>query len=251
MRLPEPFLTRPIAHRALHDRSQGRPENSRAAVAAAIEAGYGIEIDLQLSADGVAMVFHDYALGRLTGTQGAVRQRTAAELGQIGLLSGNEGIPTFREILDLVAGRVPLLVEVKDQDGGLGADVGPLERATAADAVGYTGPIAFMSFNPNSMLALADHAPEAIRGLTTEDFVRGNWPNVATARRAELTAIPDIEATQACFISHGYRDLDTSPVGRARSRGLSVLCFTIRSPAQEAEARLHADNITFEGYLPT
>ena len=121
-RLPEGFLRQPIAHRALH--SDGRPENSRAAVAAAVTHGYGIEIDLQLSADGVAMVFHDYALDRLTSETGAVQSRPAAALQSIGLTGGDEGIPTLSDVLALVQARVPLLLELKDQDGAMGPECG-------------------------------------------------------------------------------------------------------------------------------
>ena len=110
-RLPPAFLTVPLAHRALHDVTDGRPENSRAAIAAAIEGGYGIEIDLQLSADNRAMVFHDYALDRLTTQTGPVRQRDADNLAQVSLRGGDEAIPTLEEILALVDGRAPLLID--------------------------------------------------------------------------------------------------------------------------------------------
>ena len=128
-RLPADLLRLPVAHRALHDVADGRPENSRAAVSAAIAAGYAIEIDLQLSADGRAIVFHDYSLARLAEAEGPLRSRSAAELAAIGLRGGAEGIPDFRTILDLVAGRVPLLVEIKDQDGAMGPSIGALEAA--------------------------------------------------------------------------------------------------------------------------
>lgn len=251
MHLPQAFLSQPLAHRGLHDRTARRPENSRAAVAAAIAAGYGIEIDLQLSADGRAMVFHDDGLERLTAATGPVRDRSSADLGQLGLLGGDETIPTFREILDLVAGRVPLLVEIKDQDGSLGPDVGLLERAVAGDADGYRGPIAFMSFNPHSVMALAEAAPKVPRGLTTSAFPAKDWPTVPQDRREALAAMTDLDATGAAFISHGARDLASPAVARARATGRSVLCWTIRSPADEARARRYADNITFEDYLPT
>ena len=134
--LPDAFLGPPIAHRALHDVSAGRPENSLSAVQAAIAVGYGIEIDLQLTADGAAMVFHDYGLKRLTGRDGTVRQRTAADLSAIPLAGGDgETIPTLAEVLDRVAGQVPLLIELKDQDGAMGDRIGPLEAATAAASV--------------------------------------------------------------------------------------------------------------------
>ena len=121
-RLHPDFLTMPLAHRALHDVADGRPENSRAAVTAAIDAGFGIEIDLQLSSDEQAMVFHDYDLARLAEAEGTVQQRDAATLAGIRLRGGEEGIPTLPEILSLVAGRVPLLIELKDQQGPTSKD---------------------------------------------------------------------------------------------------------------------------------
>lgn len=245
MTLPPAFLGRPIAHRALH--GAGRPENSRAAVQAAIDAGYGIEIDLQLSADGQAMVFHDYALDRLTAAKGAVRQRRAADLAEIPLSGGAEGIPRFGEILALVAGRVPLLVELKDQDGALGDDLGPLEAATAQAAAGYAGPLAFMSFNPHAVARMAGLAPTVPRGLTTCAFAPEDWPAPA-ARLAELAEIPDVARTGACFISHDHRDLGRPRVAALKADGLAVLCWTIRSPSEEAAARRIAQNVTFEGY---
>ncbi|SFD02224.1 glycerophosphodiester phosphodiesterase family protein [Tropicimonas isoalkanivorans] len=249
MSLPASFLDRPIAHRALHDLTDGRPENSRAAVRAAIEGNYGIEVDLQLTSDGQAVVFHDEDLARLTGQAGMVRGRTAAELSRIPLLGGDEGIPTFREILDLVGGRVPLLVEIKDQDGALGPDVGPLEAAAAEVSKGYAGPLAFMSFNPHSMIGLGRIAPETVRGLTTCGFFDEDWPDVPGARRERLADIADLDAAGGCFISHHATDLDRPAVRNLRSRGVPVLCWTIRSPEEEAAARLNADNVTFEGYL--
>ena len=109
--LPAAFLDRPIAHRALHDIAQGRPENSVEAIRAAIDAGYGIEIDLQPSSDGEAMVFHDYDLARLTVQDGPVCGHDAAALGALPLRHGQSGIPTLAEVLALVDGRVPLLIE--------------------------------------------------------------------------------------------------------------------------------------------
>ncbi len=248
--LPEAFLRRPVAHRALHDRAAGRPENSRAAMRAAIDAGYGIEIDVQPSADGVAMVFHDEALDRLTEETGPIRQRDAKTLGQIALKGGDEGIPTLREGLQLVAGRVPLLVEIKDQDGALGPDVGRLERAVAQDLADYAGPVAVMSFNPHSVAAMLRHAPQVPRGLTTCAFDAWSWRVLSAARRNELRAIPDLARVEASFISHEARDLGAPRVAELKASGLPVLCWTIRSAKEEAAARKVADNITFEGYLP-
>ena len=129
--LPAAFLAAPIAHRGLHDRAAGVVENSRAAFAAAIAAGYGIEMDIQRSADGEAMVFHDDEMPRLTGLPGLVHDYTVAQLSATPLLDGGETVPTLAEVLALVAGRAPLLIEIKDQDGALGPGVGPLEARVA------------------------------------------------------------------------------------------------------------------------
>lgn len=246
--LPDDLLRLPVAHRAYHDIARGRPENSRAAVRAAIEAGYAIEIDLQLTADGAAMVFHDYDLGRLTGQAGPLRRRSADEAATIPLLHGDgETIPRFSEILELVAGRVPLLVELKDQDGAMGPDVGPLEAATARALAGYAGPVAVMSFNPHSMAEMARLAPEVPRGLTTSSYDPADWP-LSRETCDHLREIPDFERVGAAFISHEANDLARPRVRALHADGVPVLCWTIKSAEAEAEARKLADNITFEGY---
>jgi glycerophosphoryl diester phosphodiesterase len=251
MSLHPAFVHRPIAHRALHDRAQGRPENSRAAIRAAIEHGYGIEFDLQLSADGVPMVFHDPYLMRLTGQDGAVRERTAEELGRLSLKGGEEGIPTLGEVLALVAGRVPVLIEVKDQSHVLGPVEGTLEEATVAALRGYEGPVALMSFNPHSAMALRDAAPDLPRGLVTCSYDPSDpeWAPAGGARLDRLRAIADFDAAGACFISHEAADLGRGRVSELKAQGVPVLCWTIRSPEAERQAREVADNVTFEGYL--
>ncbi|WP_108484398.1 glycerophosphodiester phosphodiesterase family protein [Oceaniglobus ichthyenteri] len=249
MTLPASFLTTPLAHRGLHDQTRGRPENSRAAFRAAIAAGYGIELDVQRAADGAAMVFHDYDLPRLTGTEGTVRTTSAAALGQIRLSGGDEAIPTLDEVLNLVAGQVPLLIEIKDQDGALGGDVGPLEQAVADLLQGYSGDVAVMSFNPHAVAALAKAAPQVPRGLTTCAFSPDDW-GVSPERAEHLTRIVDYDRLNACFVSHDRNDLANPRLAELRASGAGILCWTIRTPDQEAEARKVADNITFEGYAP-
>lgn len=247
MTLPAAFGQVPFAHRALHDIDQGRPENSRAAISAAIAAGYGIEIDVQLSADGVAMVFHDDALDRLTGEEGPVRLRTAADLRQIPLLGGKEGIPDLPEVLAMVAGRVPLLVEIKDQDGLMGPNVGPLEQATAYALADYAGPVAVMSFNPHAVARLAALCPDVPRGIVTSAYDPTVWM-LPESVCAPLREIPDYDRVGASFISHEVRDLARPRVKTLKAQGAYVFCWTVRSERQEARARRIADNITFEGY---
>jgi len=247
-RLDTAFLTTPLAHRALHDVADGRPENSRAAIAAAIAAGYGIEIDLQLTADNFAVVFHDYGLQRLTHAKGPVRALTLDALSQTPLSGGNEGIPDLPEILALVAGRVPVLIEIKDQDGAMGPQIGPLEAAAATALRGYTGPVAVMSFNPHSVARMGTLCPDIPRGLVTSAYAPTEWPlPVATCDR--LRDIPDFDGVGASFISHEAADLSRPRVAALKSAGADILCWTVRSPEAEAEARKIAQNITFEGYL--
>ncbi|MBV7410810.1 glycerophosphodiester phosphodiesterase family protein [Maritimibacter sp. DP1N21-5] len=246
--LPDAFLKAPIAHRAYHDKARGRPENAPAAIRAALEAGYGIEVDIQPSRDGVPMVFHDYDLGRLTHETGPVAQRTSSDLRAIRLKDSRETIPTLAEVLEMVGGRAPLLIEIKDQDGALGPNVGPLEAAVAAALMDYEGPVAVMSFNPHAVAALARLAPHIPRGLTTCAFAEDDWPLVKADRLAELAAIPDYDRVGASFISHDATDLSAAPVSALKARGVPVLCWTVKSLAQETQARDIADNVTFERY---
>ncbi|UOA28559.1 glycerophosphodiester phosphodiesterase family protein [Pseudosulfitobacter sp. DSM 107133] len=248
MRLPQDFLDVPLAHRALHDVADGRPENSRAAIRAAIAHGYGIEIDLQLSADGHAMVFHDYALDRLAEGSGAVRMCDSATLGRTVLRGSNEGIPQLAEVLEIVAGRVPLLVEFKDQDGAMGPHVGLLQDVAARSLRDYAGPLAVMSFNPHAVARLAEVLPDVPRGLTTSAYRAEDWPLSAEVCD-RLREIPDYDRVGACFISHEAEDLGRARVAALKAAGAAVLCWTVCSPEAEAEARLVAQNITFEQYL--
>ncbi|MFV2002111.1 MAG: glycerophosphodiester phosphodiesterase family protein [Paracoccaceae bacterium] len=248
--LPDDFRIKPLAHRGLHDIAAGRAENSIAAIRAAIEAGYGIEIDVQLSADRHAMVIHDYDLGRLTAKKGAVRQRSAAKLGAITLRGGGETIPTLDEILDVVAGRAPILVEIKDQDGALGANTGDLERAVAGTMKDYNGPVAVMSFNPHSVGWMAKLAPRLPRGLTTGSLNAEIWQLLPAATSERLRRIPDYDKVGASFISHQIIDLDRPRVAELKAAGATILCWTARDSATERRARRIADNITFEGYRP-
>jgi len=250
MGLSPEFLRLPLAHRALHDAHNARPENSPGAIRAAVAAGYGIECDVQPSSDGRAMVFHDYDLNRLTHATGPINSYSAEALGRVRFRDGPDGVPSLREVLALVAGRVPLLVEIKDQDGTLGPEVGALEAEVAADLAGYAGPVAVMSFNPHSMRAMAELAPGVARGIITSAYRAGDWQMLSAAARERLRAIPDYDAVGAAFISHEADDLARPRVAELKRAGAGVLCWTIRSPAAEAEARRFADNITFEGYLP-
>lgn len=246
--LPAEFLRHPIAHRGYHDKAARRAENAAAAFRAAIDAGYGIELDVQLSADGEAMVFHDDTLDRMTAARGPVQARAASDLCGIRLNDSDDTIPALPEVLALVRGRVPLLIELKDMLATMTPTSGRLEQAVASALAGYAGPVAVMSFNPHCVAAIAQAAPEIPRGLTTERFSYVASHPLPRATCDRLRQIPDYEPTGSGFISHSHGDLASPRVAALRSQGAAVLCWTIRSPRAEAAARRIADNITFEGY---
>lgn len=248
-KLTDDFRRLPLAHRALHDSRRGVIENSRTAMIAALEAGYGIELDVQLSQDGQAMVFHDETLNRLTGEAGWVCERPASALMQIALSGSADTIPSLPQILDLVGGRVPLLIEVKDQTGQMGESDGRLEAAVAKALSTYQGPVALMSFNPHAVARLRDLCPSLPRGLTTGSYTGPSWAPLSPAVCDHLRAIPDYDRVGASFISHEWTDLSRPRVRDLAAWGADLLCWTVKSAADEAEARrAGADNITFEAY---
>jgi len=248
--LPRVFLERPIAHRALHDAGQGIPENGVTAVRRAVQAGYGIEIDVQPSADGVAMVFHDGTLDRMTSAQGPVRGRTAQDLCDLHLVGSEETIPTLTQVLDIVAGQVPLLIELKDQSSGLGDADDGLEQAVVSALEGYDGPVAVMSFNPYMMGNMQRLAPHIPRGLVTCGFIPSKWPHLSPEVCTALRSISAFGTVGARFISHEWTDLGSPRVAELKGNDTPVLCWTVTSQQVEEGARRVADNITFEGYLP-
>ncbi len=175
--------------------------------------------------------------------------RTRSELEQIPLKDDGGTIPALETVLAEVAGKVPLLIEIKDQDGEMGPNVGTLERATVAALEGYTGDVALMSFNPHSVAVFAEIAPDIPRGITTSSYEAMWWPEVPADTRDRLRGIPDYDRVGACFISHESTDLDRPRVAELKAKGAHILTWTIRSAKAEAEARRIVDNVTFEGYL--
>lgn len=250
-RLPQVFLERPIAHRGLH--GEGAPENSLSAFRAAREAGYGAELDVQLSADGRAVVFHDDTLDRMTAERGPVAARTADELAGIALAGGREDpIPTLAQALE-TAGEAPVLVEVKRQPDA--EALGRLAAAVAEAVAAHPGPAAVMSFDPAAALWFRDHAPEVPRGLVSMDFTRrdrgeGDRDGLTAEERRALADLAAFDAAGCDFASYRWRDLARPAVQALRAWGVPVLCWTTRGPREDAQARELADNVTFEGYRP-
>lgn len=247
--LPPAFLQLPLAHRGLHDASQGRIENSLSAFSAAVSAGYGIELDVQRSADDVAVVFHDDDMDRLTDATGAFRDHSAATLGRTVLRGSTDTIPTLKEVLAQVAGKVPLLIEIKENWNTMQDTDGVLEKSVAEALVGYAGPVAVMAFNPHCIAHMARLAPDVPRGLTTEAYDPVQNAPIPAEVCDYLREIPDYDRTHSSFISHQASDLARPRVAELKAKGAVILCWTIRSAADEARARQVADNVTFEGYL--
>ncbi len=247
--LPQSFLDHALTHRGLHARDKGIIENSPSAVQAAIDAGYGIEIDIQRSKDGTAMVFHDDRMDRLTHERGLVRDFTQSELCGITLKDSTDKIETLAQILARVNGQVPLLIEIKDQSLTLADVDGTLEKAVALCLEDYEGDVAVMSFNPASVAFMAQYAPTVPRGLTTCDFAPNAWPICPPDTLGRLQSLVDYDDVEASFISHDHHDLKSEHIVQFQRRGDPILTWTIKSAAQEAAARHIANNITFEGYL--
>lgn len=247
--LSQRFLDRPIAHRALHDLQNRRAENGQRAIEAAIAGNYGIEIDIQLSRDDVPMVFHDYHLDRLTAGHGAVAVHNSASLTATPLLHDDGTIPTLEDVLTMVAGRVPLLIELKDQDGQMGPNIGPMGEAVADLVRHYNGEVALMSFNPHHVDEMAYRLPDRPRGLVTDPFGADDWPLLSEPTRNRMRDVPDYDAVWASFISHNVDDLTNPRVTDLKKSGAAVFCWTVRDAKTEERARQVADNVTFEGYL--
>ncbi len=246
MALHPDFTRIPLAHRGLH--GPGIPENSLAAFRAAIASGYGIELDIQPAADGTPMVFHDYDLTRMCGDEGYIADMEPEDLSRMRLHGSDEPIPTLAETLREVAGQVPLLIEIKDQDGRLEDTVGDLQDRVASLLEAYEGPVAVMSFNPHAIAGFGRIAPDIARGLTSCGFVAEEWPMLDKASRARLATLEDFTPIGASFVSHDWHDLANPAIAALRARGVPILCWTIRSAKEEAEARKIADGITFETY---
>ncbi|GJD34280.1 glycerophosphodiester phosphodiesterase family protein [Methylobacterium aerolatum] len=243
------LTARPIAHRGLHDRAAGRPENTLAAARAAVAGGFAIECDVQLSADGEAMVFHDFALGRLTEASEPVGATTATALGRLTVAGSAETIPTLPDFLAAVAGAVPVIVEIKSAyDGDL-----RLARRTAEVAAAYEGPVALKSFDPAIVAALREGLPARIpRGIVAE--TRQDDPAYAAmtpSQRRSLSDLLHFDETRPDFLSWRVDDLPCAAAALCRLlAGLPVMTWTVRTPEQRAHAQAHADQMVFEGFLP-
>jgi len=236
------FMGKSVAHRGYFDNEAGVPENSLPGFEAAIEKGFVIELDIQLSSDGVAMVFHDADLERVCGVQGKIWDYTMAELKEMKLLGTEETIPTFEETLKLIDGRVPLLVEYK------------MDRVdTAVCAAGqalldeYEGAYAIQCFDPRALLWYKENAPQVARGQLAEKF----WENEkyeGDALYLMLTYMLQNVATRPDFISYKAIHADNISLKICRMLGAKTACYTLKSAEELEDVNGEFDMYIFDSF---
>ncbi|XUM20678.1 glycerophosphodiester phosphodiesterase [Bradyrhizobium oligotrophicum S58] len=248
MRAPDWLTARPVAHRGLHDAVSGIIENMPAAARAAVAGNFAIECDIQLSADGEAMVHHDYDLGRLTEGTGPLIEKTAAELKAIKFKQTDEQMMTLGDLCTLIAGRVPLVVEVKSAFQGDRR----LVRRMAEVLASYSGPVVGMSFDPDQVRALRETMPTLTRGIVAQrTYEDGYWAKLTQAQRDGMLHLRHGFSSQPHFIAYWVEQLPAPAPWIARNVfGCPLLTWTVRTREQRAAAALYADQMIFEGFTP-
>ena len=231
-----------FAHRGLHDDTKA--ENSLSAFAAAVECGYGIELDVRLSKDGELVVFHDDTLDRMTEVKGRVDSFTAEELSKIRLGGTEDCVPTFRQVLEIVDGKVPLLVEMKEDLGKYG-----VAKKTAEMLKEYRGEYIVESFNPLSLAHFGTLMPEVAKGLLCTNYLRN-----PKTRNIKTFIVQNMLLNFRCkpdFISYDHAEWRDGGISMIRTfyPGTPLVCWTVRTPEEEAAAKKHGfTSFIFENY---
>jgi glycerophosphoryl diester phosphodiesterase len=242
------LTARPIAHRGLHDRAGGVIENSMSAFRAAVAGGFAMECDVQPSADGEAMVFHDYSLDRLTGASGRIDGQPARTLAATALTDSDDTIRPLGELLDMVGDRAPVVVEIKSRfDGDL-----RLTRRVAEVLKGRSQPVALKSFDPRVVAACRMLVPDRPRGIVAMlDYSYPDYEDLPPAEKHAMANLLHFHETSPDFLSWRVRDLPTAAPFLCRAAlGLPVMTWTVRTPEERALAGQHADQMVFEGFVP-
>ena len=249
MRTSLDWLTaRPIAHRGLHDAARGVIENTAGAVRAAIAADYGIEVDVQVSGDGEAMVHHDDVLGRLTEGEGRLDSLTAAELKLVPFRGSDEHMMTLGDLCDLVGGRVTILVELKSRFDG---DT-RLPGRVASVLSSYRGPVAPMSFDPNQLLLLRQKSPRLVRGIVAAKYrPHPYWDLMPPWMRHGMGYLVTALTARPQFVAYAVANLPAlAPLAARHVFGLPLLTWAVRTAAERQVAERWADQMIFEGFRP-
>ncbi|WP_185969713.1 glycerophosphodiester phosphodiesterase [Rhizobium straminoryzae] len=226
----------PVAHRGYHDMNHAVWENTLSAFSRAVEAGFAIECDLQLASDSEPVVFHDDVLDRLCGISGKVRERTSAELGLLTVGGTADRVPKLRQLLDLVKGKVPLVIELKGQSA---AEDEGFAETVLEQLDGYQGKVALMSFDHHLLKDLKRAGSPYPVGLTA----MGDTPE-------EFFRHDEAMQLGIDFISYHWAHLPNSFIDAQKRRGIPVITWTVRDEKARAHTYTHADQMTFEGFDP-
>ena len=235
----------PIAHRGLWS-ADGPPENSLGAFQAAAAAGYGMELDVQLSADGEAMVFHDAKLERMTGVEGRLSDHSAHDLGTMKLAGTEETIPTLAEALAMAGHQCLVHIEIKIPYG----EVGPLERRVHDVLIDHHGPTCVIGFNPYSHAWFADHYPKVLRGLDSYSYNDPGSRKLAPELRKEYADLKHVAIARPHFLALGADMLPSAKADAFRKRGMPIIAWTLRSAEEWEPLKAGCDNLIFEGFTP-
>jgi glycerophosphoryl diester phosphodiesterase len=248
MRAPDWLTARPVAHRGLHDLARGIVENMPGAAQAAVAGRFAIECDIQLSADGEAMVHHDDALGRLTEGSGRLVDMTSAELKAVTFKDTPERMMSLSDLCALVAGRVPLVVELKSHFDGDRRLVARMAQVLAS----YSGPVVGMSFDPDQVLALREAMPKLPRGIVAQrTYDDDYWAKLTADQRSGMLHLRHGFRTEPHFVAFWVEQLPALAPWIARNIfGCPLLSWTVRTPEQRARAARYADQMIFEGFKP-
>ncbi|MEE1611541.1 glycerophosphodiester phosphodiesterase family protein [Microvirga sp. CF3016] len=250
MSTPSWLVAKPIAHRGLHNKAEGIIENTISAAEAAIARSFPIELDVQLTADNEAIVFHDFELDRLTGQTGLVAERKLSELSGIEIAGakGGDKIPAFTRYLGTIAGRTPLIVEIKSRFNG---DMRLTKRVIEILA-GYSGPFVVKSFDPDIVAFLRQHAPDITRGFIGElEYASKADSFLTPEKKHRMANLLDFEEMQPHFLSWRVKDIPCASTHLSRIlSSLPVMTWTVRTPEDRSHAEKHADQMVFEGFLP-
>jgi glycerophosphoryl diester phosphodiesterase len=247
------LTARPIAHRGLHARENGMVENTLSAAQAAIERGLSIECDVQLTADGEAVVFHDFSLERLTTRRGEVASTNVAALSELAMKDTGDRISTLGAFLEAIGGRAPLIIEIKSR---FHSDWRLAERVADVLA-GYEGPIAIKSFDPQIIAYMRDNADRLgtnrypLGIVAQARYEDGEWRSRPQALRESLTAFLHYPQSRPDFLSWRVDDLPHAIPFLLRTQlDTPVIAWTVRREDQRARAAQWADQIVFEGFVP-
>jgi len=241
------LITRPIAHRGLHDVSRGTPENSLAAFESAAVQGYPIELDVQLSKDGQVVVLHDPNLARMTGMDAVVGDTNFDVISKLRLAESDQHIPTLTEVLEVVNGRVPIMIEIKST-----GSVGALEQGVLAALSEYRHEAAIVSFNPMSLRYFRKNAPQLPRGQISGLFIKADLGDIDLnlGVRFALQYMLLNGLSHPHFISYQLDGVSTFPVVLRRKVGMPIVTWPVKSTEDQRRAERYADNIIFEDFTP-